>query len=402
MAIIYTSAYVAPSISSAGLTIPTYNAILNYLISAYQNIYGQNVYLANDSWDYQFLSILALKINDAMQGLQLEYNNRSPVTAIGSALDSLVKLNGLSRKSASYSTCIVILTGTVGAVITNGVVTDVNGFNWSLPSSITIGVGRTVSVTAICQTIGAVTALPGNISNIATPQAGWTSVTNAVAAVVGQPVETDSQLRARQFLSTKMASHTMLSGTIAAIAAVANVTRYNVVENNTNSYDLYGNPPHSVTAVVEGGLDLDIATAIFFNRGLGCYTNGTTSISVTDPDTGVAMTIRFYRPTYVPIYVSVGVHQLPGYTTATKATIQSQIALYLNSLQIGEGLTISALYGAALSAMPDITRPLFSVQSLKAGLTSSPSGTTDISISFNQVTLGQITSPNYIIVVDNL
>ena len=123
-------AYVAPTISVSGLSIPSYADILADLIASYQATYGQDVYLANDSADYQFLSIIALKIYDVMQALQLAYNNRSPVTAIGAALDSLVKLNAISRKVASYSTCSVTLYGTAGSVITNGKVSDANGNVW--------------------------------------------------------------------------------------------------------------------------------------------------------------------------------------------------------------------------------------------------------------------------------
>jgi uncharacterized phage protein gp47/JayE len=396
--------YAPPSISASGLTIPSYNDILNNLISNFQTIYGQNVYLANDSSDYQFLSVLALKISDAVQGLQLEYNSRSPWTAIGSPLDSIIKLNGLTRKSASYSTCVVILTGTPGTTITNGIVGDINGNKWDLGSTpIPIGSDGTATATAICETIGAITALAGNIINIMTPQSGWTSVTNIAAASVGQPVETDSQLRARQALSTMISSETMLAGTIAAIAATPGVTRYNVVENYTNAYDGYGNPPHSISAVVEGGTQLAVATAIYNNRGIGCYTNGTTSVPITDPDTGQSININYFLPTYVPIYVSIGIHKLVGYTTATATAIKAAIAAYLNSLQIGENLTISGLYGAALSVMPNLSIPIFSIYYVKAGIVPSPLGTTDISISFNSVTQGIAgTSPSYITLQDNL
>lgn len=89
-------------------------------------------------------------------------------------------------------------------------------------------------------------------------------------------METDEQLRARQALSTRLASHTMLSGTIAGIAAVTNVTRYSVHENYTGFTDAQFCPEHSITCIVEGGTDDDVASAIFLNRGIGCDTYGGT------------------------------------------------------------------------------------------------------------------------------
>jgi hypothetical protein len=85
-------AYFPPFIDSAGLHIPIYSDILADLIAQTQQIFGADIYLGIDSQDYQFLSILALKQNDTLQAIQLAYNNRSPVSAIGSALDGLVKI----------------------------------------------------------------------------------------------------------------------------------------------------------------------------------------------------------------------------------------------------------------------------------------------------------------------
>jgi uncharacterized phage protein gp47/JayE len=83
-------------------------------------------------------------INDAIEAVQLAYNARSPLTAVGADLDSIVKLNGIARKTASASTAALTLTGSPGAVITNGVAKDQNGYLWNLPSIVTIGSGGTV------------------------------------------------------------------------------------------------------------------------------------------------------------------------------------------------------------------------------------------------------------------
>ncbi len=381
-------AYAPPSLGSQGLTIPSYSDILNDLLGQYQAIYGQNVYLGTDSADYQWISAFSLKISDLMQAVQLAYNARSPVTAVGSDLDSIVKLSGIARKAASFSTAALTVSGTPNAVLTNAIAKDVNGYLWDLPALVSIGAGGTVVVTATCETAGSVTAQPGQISLIATPAAGWTGVTNASAAVTGLPVESDAQLRGRQALSVALPSHTLLAGTQAAIAALAGVTRYNILENPTGSTDSYGNPAHSITCIVEGGVNAAIAQAIYNNRGIGCFTNGTTSVTVTDGFTGATMAIAFSRPTYVPLYVSLSVHALAGFTTATQTAIQTAIVNYLNSLQIGQNVVLSELYGAALSVRPNPDAPMFSIRALTLGTSASPTGTSDVTISFNQVAQG--------------
>lgn len=334
------------------------------------------------------LSAFVIKVSDAMQAAQLAYNARSPLTAVGSDLDSVVKLNGLVRGSAVNSTCPVTLTGSAGATISNGSVTDSNGNTWTLPSSVTIGPAGTVTVTATCSILGPIAAEAGTITGMATPAAGWTSVTNSVAATLGVNVEADSALRALQAQSVALPGMTMLQSTTAAIEAVLGVTRLNIDENFTGAVNANGNPAHSITCVVEGGANLDVATAIFQKRGLGCLTNGTTSVPVTDPTNGSVTPIGFSRPTYVPIFVTMTVHWLTGYTASVLTAIQTAIATYLNSLQIGEEVTYSSMYGAALAVMPDLSLPQFSIRSVAIGTAASPTGTADISMSFAQVAQG--------------
>jgi len=382
--------YIAPYVDSSGLVNPTYEDIKEDLIEYFKTFYGQDCYLEIDSADYQYLSIVALRMYDALNSVQLAYNNRGPSTAIGSGLDQIVKMNGIARKSATYSTCIVTITGTTGTIITDGIVSDASGYKWDLPSTVTIPEGGAIDVTATCQTVGAISALSGDISLITTPTAGWTGVTNAAAATTGEPVETDSQLRARQALSTTAPSQTLLTGTISAIAAMEDVTRYNVVENYTNYDDADGNPPHSITCVVEGGDDDDVAQTIWENRGLGCYTNGDVEVEVVDPITDIVTTIRFYRPIYIDIYVTLWIDGFSskGYTSVTTLAIQQAIVDYLNALQIGADVTISALYAAAMAVTDDIHDPIFSISLLSAAKVSSPQEGYDIVLGFNEVARG--------------
>ncbi len=404
-----TPAYLAPYIDpNAGLVIPSYASILADLISGYQAIYPQVVYLGTATANYQDISIFALKVYDTDLGSQLAYNARSPLTAVGSDLDSVVKMNGLARNAASYSTAPETVTGVPGTVITNGLVTDTQGNVWALPVSVTIPSGGSVVVSVQCQTSGAVQAAPGAINTISGgATAGWTGATNPSAALPGLPVEADSQLRARQSFSVAAPSLTRLAATLAAIGAVSGVTRYAVgsptpgsegssIENPTGATDTWGNPPHSVSMVVEGGTDLAVATAIFQKRGIGPYTNpnatnnptGTRSISVTDPNTGQATVMGFQRPVYVPIFVTMVIHGLTGYTSATLAAVQAAIVTYLNSLQIGETITFSSISAVAQSVMPSLLTPQFSITSYFTGTAASPSGTTNITIDYYQVAQG--------------
>lgn len=387
-------AYFAPYIDDAGLHIPTYQDIKDDLVTEAKKIFGEDIYLENDSMDYEYISAIALKMYDTLNSIVYAYNSCSPVTAIGSGLDTVVKINGLKRKAASYSTCVVTLTGIPQTVIKSGVVQDISGNNWNLPSNITIPEEGEIEVSAICTVLGSISALVGDINKIATPQLGWISVTNKVNAVLGQPVETDAQLRARQAVSTALPSQTLLEGTIAGIVSVEGVTRQRVYENDTNDSseteeNPYGLPAHSITAVVEGGLDADIAEQIYIRKGVGCLTNGTTEVQVINKY-DITTPIRFYRPSYVDVDVTVNIKKYAGYTDNVVDNIKNNILNYLNSLGIGDNLPTSLLWNSALIANPNLTSPIFSITSLTAGKRSSSQGTADIEINFNEVIQGNI------------
>lgn len=379
--------YVAPSIDSTGFHMPTYNDIRDDLIQDAQSIYGQDIYLKPDSMDYQYISAISQKIYDTLLLAQAVYNSRGPQTSIGPALDSVVKLNGIKRDPATYSTCPVVLTGISGVTIQNAIAQDISGNRWDLPASVTFDTSGNANVTVIAESPGAIAANPGDINTMVTLVYGWYTITNNVAATPGIEVETDGQLRARQATSTAQPSQGLTEGIKGALLALTGVTRAEVYENDTNSTDTNGLPAHSITCVVENGTDSDIANSIYVHKAPGCYTNGTTSVQVTD-QYGALKTMRFYRPSYVDIDVVVNVKGFGGYTSATTSLIKSAIAAYLNSLAIGIDLSISSIWGIALSAMPDIKNPLFSITSLTAAKHSQTQGTTDIVTAFNEVTRG--------------
>jgi len=82
------------------------------------------------------------------------------------------------------------------------------------------------------------------------------------------------------------------------------------------------------------------------------------------------------------------VHPLAGYTSDTTAAIEKALVSYLNSLQIGELVVLSELYGATLEARPNADLPMFSVRALTLGLAASPTGTADLTMLYTEVPSG--------------
>ena len=203
--------YVPPYIDNTGMHIPTYSEIRDDLIQQMKSIFGEDIYIDEDSKDYQQISIFAKKIFDTNALGLLVYNNRTPNTAIGVGLDNLCALVGITRKPATYSTVQLTITGNAGTTITNGKATD-GTYTWNLPASVTIPDNGTIVVEATCDVSGSITAAANTINTIATPTFGWLSVTNTYVASAGVDVETDAELRGRYANATYQPSKTVLDG----------------------------------------------------------------------------------------------------------------------------------------------------------------------------------------------
>lgn len=373
----------APTIDASGITVPQYSAILAYLQAQYQAIYGADVYLGNDSQDGQFLGIIASAINDSNAAAVAVYNSMSPATAQGNGLSNNVKINGLTRLSASNSTVDVTLVGVAGTTITNGVVSDGTN-NWNLPSTVTIPSGGSITVTATAAVAGAITAAAGTVTQIKTPTYGWQTVTNASSASVGNPVETDAALRVRQGQSVALPSQTVSAGIVGAVETLAGVTQVAFYENDTGSTDSRGLPAKSFALVVNGGDATQIATAIFKKKTPGAYSAGTTSQSITDPVTGFTNTIRFYRPTVKAVSISVTLTALTGYTTTVGNEIKAALAAYVNGLGIDGDVIISRLYiPAQLYGGADSST--FQISSVLAAFKPGTPGSSDLTVAFNEL-----------------
>lgn len=349
-------AYFAPYIDEYGPHIPSYNDIIEYLAGdpdnltttpgLFRQIYGTDIYLEKDSQDYQFLSALALLYYDCCQTFLLAYNNQSPTAAIGVSLDRLAAINGVQRKSATYSIATLELTGTPNTTISYVQAKDLNGNIWQIANNVTFDGNGEATTTAACITPGNIQAPSDTITIIATPVQNWLTVTNPAAAIPGSDIEEDSVLRERRYQSVGMHSGTTFDSMISYLRSLSVVRRVNGYENDTNA-TVNGIPAHSVAIVVEADTSdatkQTIADAIYLQKTPGTGTYGNISVDV-ESSMGLTNTIKYSSPTETTATVTITLTTLSGYTDSLDDAIKASVVEYINNLNIGEDLYISNLY----------------------------------------------------------
>lgn len=376
------------TVTAQGISAPDFQTILSGVTDSFRQIYGADAYLDPDSKDGQMLALMALSIHDANNTAIGVYNAFSPATALSGALTSNVKINGITRRAATYSTVDLTLAGTAGAEIHDGSVKDANGITWLLPALVVMDVDGTANVTATCATPGAVAALPGTVTQIATPTRGWSAAINLSAAMVGAAAETDAELRIRQSRSVALSALTPFVAVDGAIASIDGVTRHKLYENDTGITDSNGLPPHSLSAIVDGGDASTIAQVIRGKKGQGVATFGRTVQHVPDLY-GNPHQISFSRPVNVPILVAITLKAFQGYTSQIGEQMKQEITDYLNSLTIGDDVLISRMYSPAnLGVVSGGNAKYYDITDMRIGLTSDDLSHANIVLPYDHVALG--------------
>ena len=359
--------YFAPYLDDTGLHVPTYLDIREYLLAGYRRIFGSDIYLGEDTQDYEMISLFAKALDDFSALAVDDYNARNPNYATATTLDLLLAINGIRRYPATYSTATLELTGSPETSLSAGMLArDQAGYSWRIPEAVTFDANGNATVSAVCTQAGAIAAVAGAISSIETPTTNWYTVTNPLAAVTGRNVETDAAVRARRAQSVALSASSTLDGIESALVNLDGVTHVTVRENNTNETDATtGLPAHSICALVQGGEDAEIGATVFRKKAPGIGTYGNTQIDYVDAY-GNTNTVHFSRPQQTPVTVNVRLRAMSGWDgDYMLANIRARLTEYVGSVDIGDDLVVSMLWGEAFKASEGTT-PAFSVLSITA------------------------------------
>jgi uncharacterized phage protein gp47/JayE len=229
----------------------------------------------------------------------------------------------------------------------------VSAITFLLVESVTASVFTQATVT------GDIRAPANSLTQIVSSVSGLDSTTNPLSFTTGRDKETDEELRERASQTTQLAGSSTVPANISAVANVEGVSAVLLVENLSDVVDGEGRPPHSYEVIVEGGVDGDIARAIFNEKPAGIQTFGDITVNVLD-QTETPRAISFSRPDDIIIAtrVTYDLYDEELFPPTGPDDIVQAVLEAGNALGIGEDVIPKRFYGpiyAAVSGLNDIT-----------------------------------------------
>lgn len=344
-------------VTERGFRRPTYVELLNAIEYKARELFGQRAVLTVRSPLGIFLRIFAWMLNILFALMEDVYNSRFVDTAVGTSLYNLGRAIGLSLLPAQKASGYVTFSGAVGTAIPSGfLVKTVAGYQYAVLVAGRIGADGTVILPVQAVGTGAdYNADAGTVKEIVNPLDGVSSCTNASAMTGGRWRESDEEFRDRYYKSVDFAGGVNADAIAGEILQnVEGVYSAICYENDTNEVDALGLPPHSFEVVAYGGLDEEVAKAIFRRKAGGIQTYGGKTIPVVALN-GQSYDIHFSRPATVPIYIKVyDLETDTNFPWDGESRIKAALISFIGGdvqggLPIGTDVLYMALPGAILS-----------------------------------------------------
>lgn len=356
------------SLTDNGYHKPTYDEILANKIQTAKELFGDDIATGEQTALGKFIRIGAKDLATAYEDIEAVYYARFPNTASGISLDRLSVFAGISRNPATLAYHKIKVYGNEGATVDEIVVCGEDSeITFHNISSFTIGTPTSentlgyAEIIVECDTAGTV----GNmtITDIVNPIADVDHIEYVGLETAGENTESDYSLRKRFAQAIEGAGSTNANAIRAAILRVPNVVSVGIAENNTDSTDDSGRPPHSFECYVYGqNLDnQQIAQAIFDKSPIGIKSCSTStnpiSVSVID-DGGFSHTVNFSYTENVNVYIKISIKTNSDFESDGITQIKNVLTSYIDNLGVGTDVILSTLYGKiySVAGIEDVTK----------------------------------------------
>ena len=304
----------------------------------WKGVSGEDSTVDASSFEGRLIDMFTTERIGVARNNTLVANQLNPNMATDVFLDSHLANIGSKRDGAEQSTVECVLTGVPGTIIPSGLFaqdTSDNKYNWTLVDETTIGVDGTVTASFRSVQYGAIPAEIGTITKIVSGVVGWETITNNAIASEGKLVQTDVSARSQRTTELGANSRSVSYSVIAAVSALEGVNGVQFRENFTSSdqtIDSVFLVEKSSWLCVDGGVTSEIAEA-YYNNQYAADFNGDVESVYTVPKSEQEITVKFDRPTDVPLECRVTARV--GQSQDADADIKQAVLDYANGLVDG-------------------------------------------------------------------
>lgn len=355
-------------LSPEGVIVPDTSQILTSTESEWKGTFGDDLDVTPDTPQGTIIASDVAVRSEVVANNAAVANQINPNYAGGVFLDDLWALTGGKRRSATYTIVDgVTLAGVPGVVIPSGSRRSSNGNLFELLS--TVALDNTGAGVGIFQAVEP-GAIPCPAHTLTTPVAGYTSVgwetsDNPVAGTIGTEEQSDLSAKKERRQTLALQGRSVSEAVYSNVRALSGVNSISFRENTdstTKTIDGISLVGHSVWVCVDGGVDQDVAAALYRSKTGGAQWNGAVSVPVADPWSGQAATVKFDRPTAKPVMAKFTIVAKGIGTGDPTSLIKDTIIKYATGqLENGEeGFTLGTdvspfeLSAAANTASPQI------------------------------------------------
>lgn len=357
--------------TAAGLVIPAETDILAGVQADMNAAFGGGLNPALETPQGQLASSQAAVIGDKNNEVALIVNQVDPQYAADRFQDAIGRIYFLTRKPATPTAVTATLGGIAGTVIPAGTFAqDTDGNTYALSGAATIGPTGTVDADFQNIQTGPIPCAAGTLTSVYQAVPGWDTITNAADGTMGANVESRSDFEYRRKNSVALNGKGTPQAIYAEVFALADVLDVYVKDNPTNATVNTGstNYPiaaHSIYVAAVGGTDVEVATAIWRKKDVGCDYNGNTSVTIVD-DSGYSYpqptyTVKFERPAALPVLFAVSLVNDPSLPSDIVQRVKDAIIARFNGTdgtvreRIGALILASRYYVAVVGVASNVS-----------------------------------------------
>jgi uncharacterized phage protein gp47/JayE len=321
--------------TEAGLVVPEESAVLAGVQADIDAAFGGGLNPALETPQGQLASSESAIIGDKNNEFAYYVNQVDPRYSEGRFQDAIARIYFLNRKPAIATSVTVTIGGLPGTVIPVGTLAqDTSGNIYTNSGTVTIGAASVVEATFQNLETGPIPCPAATLTQVYQAIPGWDTITNDDPGVMGSVVESRADFEYRRQNSVEINANGTPGAIYASVFDLPGVLDAYVIDNPTGATVMVGSTSypvieHSVYVAVVGGVDADIARAIWTKKDLGCDMNGNTTVVVTD-NSGYnfpqpSYSIKFNRPDALPLLFAVEIVDDPSLPSNIVALVKAAI-----------------------------------------------------------------------------